>query len=143
MLFKKQTASTRYNIFYLFKIGKEPKPFPIAVLILPTLQKRDLVKPERRAAVTNPAVGRREGRVPVGSPSTRGRAAPSRQGVTMTHLLFTARYPGLRPQQEQLLRDCSYTWSSTCQEQYFFTSTYFCTFDFACLIFRVNPHNSK
>lgn len=77
-----------------------------------TEKKSDLAKPERWAGVTNPRVGRREGRVPTGSPRTPGRAAPSRQGVTVTHLLFTARHPGLRPQQGQLLRDCSYTWSS-------------------------------
>lgn len=48
--------------------------------------------------------------------------------------------------------DCSYTWSSCviysvanklAKTNIFFTSTSFCTLDSACLVFRVNPHNSK
>lgn len=148
MLFKIQTAWTGYNIFYLFKTGKKPKPFLITVLIPTHTAEECPCEARALSGCDKPRSGRREGRVPTGSPRTPGRAAPSRQGVTLTHLLFTARHPGLRPPQGRLLLHTEFMChllcgKQTCQDQYFFTSTSFCTLDSACLVFRVNPHNSK
>lgn len=73
-------------------------------------------------------------------------------GRAVSHLLFTARHPGLRPQPraltQGLLSHMEFTCpllcgKQTCQDEHFFTSTYFCTLDVACLVFPVNPHNSN
>lgn len=100
--------------------------------------------------MTNMAVGHTEGRVPTSSRVHEG--GQLLPGRAVSHLLFTARHPGLRPQPravtQGLLSHMEFTCrllcgKQTCQDEHFFTATYFCTLDFACLVFPVNPPNSN
>lgn len=79
MMFKKQTAWTRHTIFYLLKTEKKAKA--ISHCCSNSIHTAEEWPCEARAgALSRCDKHGTEGRVPTGSPSTPGRATPSRQG---------------------------------------------------------------